>query len=199
MTREATPAPGGYQMATNKKAETPGYVKAKDVADLLDITIQRVGQLRKEGVLKQYKTPAGDRYQLVETVRSYIKYLRSQTTSKASPTAKRTAEAEADLKEAKAAIFKYQREELEGKLHQSEDVEAMLTDLVFEIRGMITALPGRLAVDTAQIDTPEEEAIRIRDEVNVILNTLATYKYDPARFQRRAQDRKEAELIDEDE
>ena len=187
-------------MASNKKtAETPGYVKAKDVADLLDISIQRVGQLRKEGVFKQYKTPAGDRYQLVETVRTYIRYLRAQTTTKSTPTAKRTAEAEADLKEAKAAIFKYQREELEGKLHRSEDVEAVLTDLVFEIRGMISALPGRLAVDTAQISTPEEEAIRIRDECNVILNSLAGYKYDPARFQRRVRDRKEAELLDDEE
>lgn len=182
-----------------KQAETPGYVKAKDVADLLDITIQRVGQLRKEGVLKQYKTPAGDRYQLVETVRAYIHYLRAQTTNKSTPTAKRTAEAEADLKEAKAAIFQYQRDELEGKLHRSEDVEAMLTDLVFEMRGMISALPGRLAVDTAQITNPEEEAVRIQNECNEILNALSGYRYDPARFRRRAQERKEAELLGDEE
>ena len=47
-------------MADKKQQEPTGYVKAADVASLLDITIQRVGQLRKEGVFKQYKTPAGD-------------------------------------------------------------------------------------------------------------------------------------------
>lgn len=52
-------------MAKQEKQETAGYVKAQEVANLLDLTIQRVGQLRKEGIFKQYKTPAGDRYQLV--------------------------------------------------------------------------------------------------------------------------------------
>ena len=65
-------------MAKQEKQETAGYVKAQEVANLLDLTIQRVGQLRKEGIFKQYKTPAGDRCQLVETVKAYIKYLRGQ-------------------------------------------------------------------------------------------------------------------------
>ena len=80
-------------MAERKKpAEPAGYVKAKDVAELLDITIQRVGQLRKEGIFKQYKTPAGDRYQLVETVKAYIRYLRSQNSGKGNPWEDRKAE-----------------------------------------------------------------------------------------------------------
>ena len=92
-----------------------------------------------------------------------------------------------------------QREELEGQMHRSEDVESVLTDLVFEIRSMITALPGRLAMDTAQIKTPEEESIRIRDEVNEILTALASYQYAPERVKRRAKERKGAEIIDDDE
>ena len=187
-------------MAERKKpAESPGYVKAKDVAELLDLTIQRVGQLRKEGIFTQYKTPAGDRYKLVDTVKAYIRYLRSQNSGKTNPVEDRKAEAEANLKEAKAAIAMMQREELEGQMHRSEDVEAVLTDLVFEIRSMITALPGRLAMDTAQIKTPEEESIRIRDEVNEILTALASYQYDPERFKRRAKERKGAEIIDDEE
>lgn len=188
-------------MAERKKpAETPGYVKAADVANLLDISIQRVGQLRKEGILKQYKTPAGERYQLVETVKAYIRYLRSQNSGKAgNPWEEKKAKAEADLKEAKAAIAMMQRQELEGQMHRSEDVEAILTDLAFEIRSMITALPGRLAMDTAQIKTPEEESIRIRDECNEILTTLASYQYDPEKFRRRVKDRKGADAIDETE
>lgn len=185
-------------MAERKKAaELPGYVKAKDVAELLDLTIQRVGQLRKEGVLVQYKTPAGDRYKLVEAVKSYIRYLRSQTGSKGNPWEEKKARAEAELKEAKAAIAMMQRSELEGQMHRSEDVEAVLSDLASEIRSMITALPGRLAVDTAQIKTPEEEAIRIRDECYEILSALASYQYDPEKFRRRVKERKGADIIDE--
>ena len=188
-------------MAERKKpAELPGYVKAKDVAELLDITIQRVGQLRKEGIITQYKTPAGDRYQIVETVKAYIRYLRSQTTGKTTNEwEEKKVKAEAEFKEAKAAIAMMQRDELVGQMHRSEDVEAVLTDLAAEIRSLIMALPGRLAIDTARIKTPEEESIRIREECYEILSALASYQYDPEVFRRRVKERKGAEIIDEDE
>ena len=186
-------------MAKQEKQETAGYVKAQEVANLLDLTIQRVGQLRKEGIFKQYKTPAGDRYQLVETVKAYIKYLRGQTGKQGNPWEEKKAKAEAELKEAKAEIAKMQWQELEGQMHRSEDVEAVMTELVYEIRSMITALPGRLAMDTARIKTPEEESVRIRDECNEILNALAAYQYDPEKYKRRVKERKGVEIIDEEE
>ncbi|MBQ2361997.1 MAG: hypothetical protein II287_00115, partial [Bacteroidaceae bacterium] len=43
--------------------------------------------------------------------------------------------------------------ELEGKMHRSEDVEAVMTDLVYTIRSMLMALPGRLAVDVVSTKT----------------------------------------------
>ena len=125
--------------------------------------------------------------------------MRSQISGKNNPWEEKKAKAEAELKEAKAAIAIMQQQELEGQMHRSEDVEAVLFDLVYEIRSMITALPGRLAMDTAQITTPEEESIRIRDEVNDILNALSNYRYDPERFKRRARERKGASSIEEDE
>ena len=34
------------------------------------------------------------------------------------------------------------RDRLEGTMHRSEDVEAVMTDLVYSIRSMLVALPG---------------------------------------------------------
>ena len=99
--------------------------------------------------------------------------------------------AEADLKEAKAAIENMRLAERKGQMHNSDDVCAVITDLVFEIRSQITALPGRLAMDTARIQTAEEESIRIRDEVNLILDSLANYRYDPEKFSKRVKARGE--------
>ena len=192
-------------MATPKKekpAESPGYSKTPDVAAILCLSERRVQQLTKEGVLKKYKTPAGERYKLVETVQDYIRYLQERVNAKAeaeNPWVEKKAKAEAELKEAKAEIAKMQWQELEGQMHRSEDVEAIMTDLVYEIRSMITALPGRLAMDTARIKTPEEESVRIRDECNEILNALAAYQYDPEKYKRRVKERKGVEIIDEEE
>lgn len=177
-------------MATPKQ-ETPGFVKAAEVASLLDITIQRVGQLRKEGVLKQYKTPAGDRYKLVDCVKDYIHFIRDREPkeSRNSPDETRKIKAEADLKENKAAMSKLQLKELEGKMHRSEDVEAMTTDLVYTIRSAIMALPGRLAVDMANTTTAPEASERIEEECHELLRELAAYKYDPEKYKERVRDR----------
>ena len=74
-------------------------------------------------------------------------------------------------------------------MHRSEDVEAVMTDLVYNIRSMLVALPGRLAVDVTGAATPAEASEIIRTEVYKILTELAGYKYDPEVYARRVRDR----------
>ena len=97
--------------------------------------------------------------------------------------------AEADLKQSKAKIAELQLKELEGKMHRSEDVEAMTNDLVYTARSMIMALPGRLAMDVVQAGSANEASALIRAECYKILNELAGYQYDPEAYRRRVRDR----------
>ena len=78
---------------------------------------------------------------------------------------------------------------LQGKMHRSDDVEAIMTDLVYTIRSMIIALPGRLAVDVAEAKTASEASEIIRKECHILLNELSNYKYDPAEYAKRVRDR----------
>ena len=82
-----------------------------------------------------------------------------------------------------------QLKELKGKMHRSEDVEALTSDLVYTIRSMIIALPGRLAVDVAAVSTAPEASELIRTECFAILEELSNYKYDPEEYARRVRDR----------
>lgn len=179
-------------MAGKKAAETPGMVKTAEVATMLEMTPQWVRDLTKRGVLKTYATPAGDRYNLIESVKAYIRYLRDQVKakeSKVSPWEDRKQQAEAELKEHKAKMAELQLKELQGKMHRSEDVEAATNDLVYTIRSLLMALPGRLAVDLASLRTAPEVSERMQAEVYEILNELAGYKYDPEAYKRRVRDR----------
>ena len=97
--------------------------------------------------------------------------------------------AEADLKQHKAKIAEMQLNELEGRMHRSEDVEAMTNDLVYNVRSMVMALPGRLAMDVVQVSSAAEASALIRSECHKILEELASYKYDPEAYQRRVRDR----------
>lgn len=164
------------------------------MAKLFELDPRRVQQLAKEGIL-----PAASqrpyKFDLLPTVKAYIRYLRDRANGKEAKTAdtvKAEADklrAEADLKQSKAKIAELQLKELEGKMHRSEDVEAMTNDLVYIARSMIMALPGRLAMDVVQAGSANEASALIRTECYKILNELAGYQYDPEAYRRRVRDR----------
>ena len=164
------------------------------IAKLFDLDVRRVQQLAKEGIL-----PAASqrpyKFDLLPTVKAYIRYLRDRANGKEAKTAdtvKAEADklrAEADLKQSKAKIAELQLKELEGKMHRSEDVEALTNDLVYTARSMIMALPGRLAMDVVQAGSANEASALIRTECYKILDELAGYQYDPDAYRRRVRDR----------
>lgn len=193
-------------MATPKKEkpkESPGYVKAAMLAKLFGESTQWIGQLKKNGILKEHKTDAGMRYHAPEATRDYIAYLRERAAGRKKNLAgdnkeKEKLEAEVRLKSAKADVAELDALELQGQMHRSEDVEAMTTDLVYTIRGMLIALPGRIAVDVATIDDVKEAETVIRKEVEYILTELSQYKYDPRKYEKRVRERKKWADMDED-
>lgn len=164
------------------------------IAKLFDLDVRRVQQLAKEGIL-----PAASqrpyKFDLLPTVKAYIRYLRDRANGKEAKTAdtvKAEADklrAEADLKQSKAKIAELQLKELEGKMHRSVDVEALTNDLVYTARSMIMALPGRLAMDVVQAGSANEASALIRTECYKILDELAGYQYDPEAYRRRVRDR----------
>lgn len=163
------------------------------IAKLFDLDVRRVQQLAKEEII-----PAASlrpyRFDLLPTIKAYIRYLRDRASGreKAVDVAKAEADklrAEADLKQSKAKIEKMKLRELEGKMHRSEDVEDMTNDLVYTVRSMIMALPGRLAMDVVQVGSANEASALIRTECYKILNELASYQYDPESYRRKVRDR----------
>lgn len=164
------------------------------IGKLFDLSDRRVQQLAKEGILPTASTRPY-KFDLLPTVKAYIKYLSDKANGKEvknADTVQAEADklrAEADLKQSKAKIAEMQLKELEGKMHRSEDVEAVMNDLVYTVRSMIMALPGRLAMDVVQADTANEASAIIRAECHKILNELAGYQYDPEVYQRRVRDR----------
>lgn len=143
-------------------------VDSKTIAALFDMTPRRVQQLTKEGVITAVKEGNANRYDLLPTIQRYIRYLTAKANGR-----------EPSKKDS----------EIEGTMHRSEDVEAVMTDLVYNIRSMLVALPGRLAVDVTGAATPAEASEIIRTEVYKILTELAGYKYDPEVYARRVRDR----------
>ena len=176
------------------KASQKNYVDTKIIATLFGLTARRIQQLTQDGILKTEQVGKQRRYDLLDTVRRYIAYLQEKCNSKGgskddTENESRKIKADADLKATKAAIAEMELQELTGEMHRSEDVEAMTTDLVYTIRGMLLALPGRLAIDLATIDKPAEISERVKQEVHTILQELSNYTYDADAYKKRVRER----------
>ena len=187
---KTTTASAGNATPTVKK----NYVESKVIATLFGLTVRRIQQLTQDGIIKTEQVGRQRRYDLLDTVRRYIAYLQDKCNSKGgnkddTDNESRKLKADADLKETKAAIAEMELLELQGEMHRSEDVEAMTTDLVYTIRSMMLALPGRLAIDLAPIDKPAEISERIKQEVHAILQELSNYSYDPEAYKKRVRER----------
>lgn len=162
------------------------------VATLFNLSERRVQQLAKDGIIDGKKVEGVYQFDLLPTVRKYIAYLSDKANGRDQKNKKTEEEklaAEADLKRAKADMAELQLKELRGQMHRSEDVEAITTDLVYTIRSMIIALPGRLAVDVAAVDTAPEASEIIRRECYAVLEELSNYKYDPEEYAKRVRER----------
>ncbi len=103
---------------------------------------------------------------------------------------KKKGTAELTIKQSKAIIAALEAKELQGKMHRSEDVAAMTEDLIYTIRGMLLALPGRLAVDCAGAKTPRAASEVVRREVVKVMEELSRYRYDSAKYEERVRERK---------
>lgn len=96
------------------RAEPPGYCKAEDLASLFALSSQSISQLTRDGVLKKRDTSAGKRYNVVESTRAYVQYLREKATGRNDSLEQEALEADVRLKLAKAQIAEMEAQEAQG-------------------------------------------------------------------------------------
>lgn len=154
--------------------------------------VRRIDQLVQDGVIEPTIVKVNGRsvrrYDLIPTVTKYIGHLQDKLKGRTDKTItaleyeQQKEEADIRYKVAKAQKIELELKELKGQLHASEDVDRITDDLILNIRAAILALPGKLAVDVAECETPAEASAVIKRSCNDVLNELSKYKYDPKRY-----------------
>lgn len=183
---------------------------SKVIAKLFQVTVRRIQQLTQEGILETVEIKRGKctlrRYDAVPTIQAYIKYLGDKAYGReqkgSTDKEEEKLQAEIDMKKAKARIAELELDELEGRMHSADDVEAMTTDLCLAVRSALLSMPGQLAVDVAESTDAAEISEIIKAAVNDILDELSRYEYDPGEYRRRVRERQgwlENHSADEDD
>lgn len=172
-------------------------VSVAELASLLGLGADRIYQLIRGGTLQ---TVTRGHLLLADSLQRYISCIRREPVSDEDMKLERTKRAaEVTLKASRAKVARMEADELEGKMHRSEDVAALTEDLLYAIRDSLTALPGRLAVDTARAETAAETAEIIKREVYLVMKDLSAYNYDPKKYAKRVRDRMDWHEDDDDD
>lgn len=167
------------------------YCRVEEIARLFNKTTRRIQQLTQDGILSTESVKENGRkarrYNLEKTIKAYLEHIENiakgkekKKTDKENESAKLAAEVR--YKEAKAEAMELQLKEQKAQLHRSEDVEKIVGDNIATLRSMLLALPGQLAVDTANTSNPMQTSEIIKKAVYRILSDLADYSYDNADY-----------------
>jgi phage terminase Nu1 subunit (DNA packaging protein) len=151
------------------------------IAKLLDLSERRVQQLSREGVIP--KAERGQ-YDLVGSVRGYVRYLRDQAT-KAQTGAPDYAAERARFIRARADLAEMEAEQRRGTLIAAEDAEAAWIAVLALLRTRLLGLPDRLApLIHAETSLPvTRDLIRgaIREALDELAETDVTSEPDTER------------------
>jgi hypothetical protein len=134
--------PGGvFEKREVKRGEkSMKLYDVKAVARFLDVSERRVRQLRDEKVIAEVRPGL---YDLIDTNHRYINYLR-----KRNPESEETIDyntERAKLVRAKRKNEEYELQLKENKLHSSEDIEAVMKDMLVNFKARLMAIPAKLA------------------------------------------------------
>ena len=152
-------------------------VSPKVLERAFNIGERRVRQLAQENIL--VKSGRG-RYLFIDSVSNYITHLKANNDIK-----NNVEESEIDYDEEKAKHEKAKRikaelelRKIENSLHEAADVEAVMTDMIYNFRAKILAIPSMLAPALANEHDLNVVNRLLKDTLQQALVELADYDSD---------------------
>lgn len=154
-------------------------VPASALVDMFGIGDRRVRQLAEENIIIKV---ARGKYDLPTSVRNYIKYLKMNDAIKGMAN---DDELDLNTEKAKHEIVKREIAELKyaemlGQLHDGEDVERVMNDMLTRFKSKILSLPSKLAPVLVSRDDVNVVKSFIERDILEALEELSSY--DPALF-----------------
>ena len=143
----------------------------REVADHLDLSVKRVSELIRDGVLpsKMGRSPLN-----IDVCRvAYISYLRKLGGYNKRSGTGDIAEEKTKLTAAQARKAELEVEEMEGSLIPAQLVEDTWIDYVSNSRAKLLGLPSRIAHQVITVDKYAEAELILKEHVHEALNELA--------------------------
>ena len=145
------------------------------IAKLLDLSERRVQQLSREGVIPR---ATRGRYDLIGSVRGYVRYLRDQAL-RAQAGAPDYAAERARFIRARADLAEMEAEERRGALIAADEIETAWIAVLALLRTRLLALPDRLAPLVYEQDNLAGTRDLLRGTLREVLEDMASSDVQP--------------------
>jgi hypothetical protein len=142
-------------------------VNQKELASILGLTDRRVRQLKNEFGLFSGDSTVGDKqkkYKLEKCIPEYINYKLEAETQQGTTLIKEKEQAEHEQIKKKISMLKLRK--LRRELHEAEDVERFLTDMLVRFKNRLLTIPQKVS-----------PLVVGEDDVNVIMDILEKEVY----------------------
>jgi phage terminase Nu1 subunit (DNA packaging protein) len=139
------------------------------ISSLLDISERRVQQLSKAGVIPK---AARGRYELIGSVRGYIRHLRDLNLKGEAGNADYGTE-RARLVKAKADLAEMEASQMRGDLLSAPDVKVAWTEIVALMRARLLVLPDKIAPVVHETTSLNQARDVIKKAIHEVLTEIA--------------------------
>lgn len=167
-----------------------GTISSEQFIQIVGLTSsRRAQQLVTEGIINATKVKNKYRFPFPQAVQEYITYWQNKalnrTTNKdEQQLEKEKLEADVKYKQAKAKKAELETKELEGKMHNSEDVEVLYNLLIYSARNMLEALPARTSSLCVGKKTASEIQAVLEEETKRCMLELKNVDYTHEDFKK---------------
>lgn len=142
---------------------------AKALGDALGLSVKEISSLVSAGVISYDK---GTLFQPEKAARAIIQHYRS---GKAREEIVDYSTERAKLMRAKRLGEEYELRRREGSLHEAEDVESVVTNMLLNFRARIMAIPAKLAPSLAKESSSTTIFKMLKSAMDDALNELSDY------------------------
>lgn len=146
------------------------YYDTKAIARFLDVTERRVRQLRDEKIITEIRPGL---YDITKTNHNYINFLRKRNPESEEIIDYNTERAK--LVRAKRKNEEYELGLKECRLHESADIEIIMTDILINFKSRLMVIPSKLSpILSKKTDKTEIHGL-LKEAVDEALNELSNF------------------------
>ena len=157
------------------------FITTEELCQLTGLTSGRISQLKKDGVIEPLPSGSkkeGDTWPVIKTAFALVRYYREKSDSRRSSDSETLAEEKKKSIAAKRKLDELKLAKLEGQLHEADDIERLMGNVLTRLRVNLLAIPTGIAPLLRGIDDVRKIAEKLDGRIRRALDEVSEFNLE---------------------